>query len=151
MWFSLKCTFRNMHVSHISWKRPRVVPPASRWGRKLPPKQIWLWPCDLWPWLTTLTLRNKDNNWNGLINFYTCFPDDVTKKQKVSAIQRVLRAQPVDVPTLCQFAISRGGLLTDKLRLRVWPKLLKVDLDDIPPKPGINLNRTSFRKRVTIR
>ncbi len=78
--------------------------------------------------------------WQSIPNyflFYTCFPDDVTKKQKVSAIQRVLRSQPVDVPTLCQFAISRGGLLTDKLRLKVWPKLLKVDLNDIPPKPGI--------------
>ncbi len=41
------------------WKRPCVVPPASWWGRKLPPTNLTftvatltydLDPCDLWPW-----------------------------------------------------------------------------------------------------
>ncbi len=33
------------------WKRLHVIPPTSRWSRKIP-QQIWPWPCelDLWPW-----------------------------------------------------------------------------------------------------
>ena len=62
--------------------------------------------------------------------------DDLTKRQKISAIRRVLNAEAVDIDTLRQLAISRGGLLSDELRLQAWPKLLSVDVNNIPPKPG---------------
>ncbi|XP_030913891.1 TBC1 domain family member 20 isoform X3 [Geospiza fortis] len=33
-------------------------------------------------------------------------------------------------------AISEGGLLTDEIRRKVWPKLLSVNTDDLPPLPA---------------
>ena len=69
--------------------------------------------------------------------------DDLTKKQKISAIRRVLNAEAVDIDTLRQLAISRGGLLSDELRLQAWPKLLSVDVKNIPPKPG----KCKFKKK----
>ena len=53
----------------------------------------------------------------------------------MATIRRVLNAETVDVDTLRQLAISRGGLLSDDLRLQAWPKLLSVDVSNISPKP----------------
>jgi len=63
-------------------------------------------------------------------------PDDFTKKKKIAAIHRALRTEPVDVLTLRQLCISRGGLLQDDLRKEAWAKLLFVDVNKIPSKPG---------------
>ena len=51
-------------------------------------------------------------------------------------ILRALSASPPDVATLRQLTISRGGLLDDRIRKRVWPCLLDIDVPSIPPKPG---------------
>ena len=72
--------------------------------------------------------------------------DELTKKQKILAIRRVLNAESVDIDTLRQLAISRGGLLSDELRLQAWPKLLSVDVNNIPPKPG----KYEFKKKKYI-
>ena len=63
--------------------------------------------------------------------------DDLTKRQKILAINRVLKTEPVDVETLKQLCISRGGLLSDEIRKKAWPKLLQVDVGNILDKPGI--------------
>lgn len=61
--------------------------------------------------------------------------DDFTKRQKVLAIGRVLKTEPVDVGTLKQFCISRGGLLSDDIRKKTWHKLLSADVENILQKP----------------
>lgn len=59
-----------------------------------------------------------------------------SKKQKLVDIHQALNSDPVDIETLRRAAISEGGLLTDDVRRKVWPKLLSINVFDLPPKPG---------------
>lgn len=61
---------------------------------------------------------------------------DIGKKHKLAEIHHALNCDPVDVETLRRTAASKGGLLTDELRRKVWPKLLNINVFDLPPKPG---------------
>ncbi|MBN3286405.1 TBC20 protein, partial [Polyodon spathula] len=61
------------------------------------------------------------------------------KKQKLVEIHQALNSDPVDIETLRRAAVSEGGLLTDEIRRKVWPKLLGVNVYDLPAKPGPNL------------
>lgn len=61
---------------------------------------------------------------------------DFKKKRKVAEIYQALNSDPIDVAALRRMAISEGGLLTDEIRRKVWPKLLSVNEDDLPPLPG---------------
>ncbi|KFP41369.1 TBC1 domain family member 20, partial [Chlamydotis macqueenii] len=63
---------------------------------------------------------------------------DSKKKRKVAEIYQALNSDPIDVATLRRMAISEGGLLTDEIRRKVWPKLLSVNTDDLPPLPEDN-------------
>ncbi|XP_007906860.1 TBC1 domain family member 20 [Callorhinchus milii] len=65
------------------------------------------------------------------------------RKRKVAEIQHALNSSPVDVAALRRMAISEGGLLTDEIRSKVWPKLLNVNTDDLPPKPGPELRENN--------
>uniref|UniRef100_A0A3B4BDD0 TBC1 domain family member 20 n=1 Tax=Periophthalmus magnuspinnatus TaxID=409849 RepID=A0A3B4BDD0_9GOBI len=58
------------------------------------------------------------------------------KKQKLAEIHQALNCDPVDIETLRRAAVSKGGLLTDEIRRKVWPKLLNINVFDLPPKPG---------------
>ncbi|XP_063156083.1 TBC1 domain family member 20-like [Candoia aspera] len=58
------------------------------------------------------------------------------RQRKRWLIHRALTSDPVDVAGLRQAAVSRGGLLTDEVRQKVWPKLLGVNVYSIPRKPG---------------
>lgn len=58
------------------------------------------------------------------------------KKRKEAEIYQALNSDPVDVAALRRMAISEGGLLVDEIRCRVWPKLLNVNTEDLPPPPG---------------
>ncbi|XP_042321516.1 TBC1 domain family member 20-like isoform X1 [Sceloporus undulatus] len=58
------------------------------------------------------------------------------RKQKQLLIHQALTKDPVDVEALRQAAFSHGGLLTDEIRRKVWPKLLGVNVYSLPPKPG---------------
>jgi len=62
------------------------------------------------------------------------------RKEKKAAILRALDADPVDIVSLRQKAISWGGLLSHDLRRRAWPLLLEVDPENITPKPGEGLS-----------
>ncbi|XP_071767666.1 TBC1 domain family member 20 [Centroberyx gerrardi] len=61
---------------------------------------------------------------------------DSWRKQKLAEIHQALNSDPVDIETLRTAAASKGGLLTDELRRKVWPKLLNINVYDLPHKPG---------------
>ncbi|XP_066531446.1 TBC1 domain family member 20 [Hoplias malabaricus] len=61
------------------------------------------------------------------------------KKQKLVDIHQALNNDPVDIETLRRAAVSEGGLLTDDVRRKVWPKLLSVNVFDLPAKPAKNV------------
>ncbi|KAL7883629.1 hypothetical protein SRHO_G00012870, partial [Serrasalmus rhombeus] len=61
------------------------------------------------------------------------------KKQKLVDIHQALNSDPVDIETLRQAAVSEGGLLTDDVRRKVWPKLLSVNVFNLPSKPAKNV------------
>nr|XP_032642199.1 TBC1 domain family member 20-like isoform X3 [Chelonoidis abingdonii] len=58
------------------------------------------------------------------------------RKRKLLLIHQALTSDPVAVETLRGAAVSEGGLLTDEIRRKVWPKLLSVNVYNLPPKPG---------------
>ncbi|XP_071192095.1 TBC1 domain family member 20-like isoform X4 [Salvelinus alpinus] len=62
---------------------------------------------------------------------------DSRRKRKVAEISQALNVTPVDVAALRRMAISEGGLLTDEIRCKVWPRLLNVPTDTLPEKPGM--------------
>ncbi|XP_026857120.2 TBC1 domain family member 20 isoform X2 [Electrophorus electricus] len=61
------------------------------------------------------------------------------KKQKQLDIHQALNSDPVDIETLRKAAVSEGGLLTDDVRRKVWPKLLSVNVFDLPARPAKNI------------
>ncbi|XP_063815157.1 TBC1 domain family member 20 [Pseudophryne corroboree] len=61
------------------------------------------------------------------------------RRRKLCDIQKALGKEPPDVATLRRMAISEGGLLTDEIRCQVWPRLLNVSTEDLPPPPGPEL------------
>ncbi|KAF6722817.1 TBC1 domain family member 20 [Oryzias melastigma] len=64
---------------------------------------------------------------------------DCGRKQKLADIHRALIRDPVDIQTLRRVSVTRGGLLNNELRRKVWPKLLNINVFDLPPKPGRNV------------
>lgn len=77
-----------------------------------------------------------------LITFSIC-PSDPTpaalpgSQQKRLLIHQALTKDPVDVEYLREAALSQGGLLTDEIRRKVWPKMLGVNVYNLPSKPGM--------------
>ncbi|XP_069478012.1 TBC1 domain family member 20-like isoform X2 [Ambystoma mexicanum] len=65
-----------------------------------------------------------------------CGPPKISRKQKLLDIHQALTSDPVDIDGLRRAAVSEGGLLTDEIRRKVWPKLLSVNVFNLPPKPG---------------
>nr|KAF6424003.1 TBC1 domain family member 20 [Rousettus aegyptiacus] len=65
------------------------------------------------------------------------------RKKKVAEIDQALNSDPTDVAALRRMAISEGGLLTDEIRQKVWPKLLNVNTNDPSPVSGENLRQMS--------
>ncbi|XP_077362396.1 TBC1 domain family member 20 isoform X1 [Festucalex cinctus] len=61
---------------------------------------------------------------------------DCGRKQKSTEIHQALNSDPVDIETLRRAAASKGGLLSNELRRKVWPKLLNINVFDLPYKPG---------------
>lgn len=54
---------------------------------------------------------------------------------KEKEILKVLSNSDIDNEQLRNLAISPGGLLNDDIRKEVWPRLLNVNIKDIPKKP----------------
>ncbi|XP_078541549.1 TBC1 domain family member 20-like isoform X2 [Lissotriton helveticus] len=63
-------------------------------------------------------------------------PPRISRKQKLLEVHQALTSDPVDIDGLRRAALSEGGLLTDEIRRKVWPKLLSVNVFNLPPKPG---------------
>ncbi|KAK1799725.1 hypothetical protein P4O66_006271 [Electrophorus voltai] len=57
---------------------------------------------------------------------------DSRRKRKIAEITQALNTTPVDVAVLRRMAISEGGLLTDEIRCKVWPRLLNIPVESIP-------------------
>ncbi|XP_051872351.1 TBC1 domain family member 20 isoform X2 [Pristis pectinata] len=72
------------------------------------------------------------------------------KKRKLLAIHQALNDDPVDVRTLRQCAVSEGGLLSDEIRRKVWPKLLNVNVYDLPPKPRMRADQRAVLQEQLI-
>uniref|UniRef100_A0A3Q2QHL7 Zgc:63863 n=1 Tax=Fundulus heteroclitus TaxID=8078 RepID=A0A3Q2QHL7_FUNHE len=64
------------------------------------------------------------------------------RKHKLTVIHQALIRDPVDIETLRTAAASKGGLLTDELRRKVWPKLLNINVYDLPHKPDLSWKKT---------
>lgn len=60
------------------------------------------------------------------------------QKVKTGKILKCLAAV-CSTESLMQFAISKGGLISDELRKRIWPILLGVDISKISKKPDKNV------------
>ncbi|RUS75160.1 hypothetical protein EGW08_017068, partial [Elysia chlorotica] len=56
--------------------------------------------------------------------------------RKLADIQTALDADPVDVASLRRLALSPLGLVNKHVRQRVWPLLVNVNTDNVPPKPA---------------
>ncbi|XP_041454437.1 TBC1 domain family member 20-like [Lytechinus variegatus] len=75
---------------------------------------------------------------------------DSAKKVKLAAIYAALNSDPVDVAGLRKLAISRGGLLTDEIRRKAWPKLLNVNVFDPPPKLKMSIEEHRDYNQVVL-
>ncbi len=60
-------------------------------------------------------------------------------KAKVRKINEALDKDPVDIELLQELAISEYGFVTDDIRCRVWPKLLNVNIFDLPKRKRGNI------------
>ncbi|XP_063306984.1 TBC1 domain family member 20-like isoform X2 [Pelobates fuscus] len=58
------------------------------------------------------------------------------RKQKTLQLHRALTSDPIDIDTLRSAAVGEGGLLSQEIRRKVWPKLLNVNVFCLPAKPG---------------
>ncbi|XP_077599793.1 TBC1 domain family member 20 isoform X2 [Stigmatopora nigra] len=61
---------------------------------------------------------------------------DCGKQTKLVDIHQALNSDPVDIESLRRATTTRGGLLTNEIRRKVWPKLLNINAYDLPYKPG---------------
>uniref|UniRef100_A0A8C5W6R9 TBC1 domain family member 20 n=1 Tax=Leptobrachium leishanense TaxID=445787 RepID=A0A8C5W6R9_9ANUR len=70
------------------------------------------------------------------------------RKQKALQIHQALTSDPIDIDALRNAAVSEGGLLSQEIRRKVWPKLLNVSVLSLPPKPGpsIRCNHRDFNQ-----
>ncbi|XP_068093959.1 TBC1 domain family member 20-like isoform X2 [Hyperolius riggenbachi] len=70
------------------------------------------------------------------------------RKEKAFWIHRALTCDPIDIETLRKEAVSDGGLLSQEIRRKVWPKLLSINIYNLPPKPGsaIRVNHRDYNQ-----
>ncbi|XP_038135312.1 TBC1 domain family member 20 isoform X2 [Cyprinodon tularosa] len=80
--------------------------------------------------------RKKQGGFGGSENGCVTRESDCGRKHKLTVIHQALIRDPVDIETLRRAAATKGGLLTDELRRKVWPKLLNINVYDLPHKPG---------------
>ena len=66
--------------------------------------------------------------------FYICTGEKY--EEKVHKIKKLLAGDDIDIKKLQEFAISPGGFVTNEIRQEAWPKLVGIDVENIPPKPG---------------
>ncbi|XP_065064914.1 TBC1 domain family member 20-like isoform X2 [Rhopilema esculentum] len=72
--------------------------------------------------------------------------DNAWLKTKVRKINEALDRDPVDVDCLRKLALSEYGFVTDDIRCRVWPKLLNVNIFNLPKRSRADIEQKEFRK-----
>ncbi|XP_070841237.1 TBC1 domain family member 20 isoform X2 [Chaetodon trifascialis] len=95
--------------------------------------------------------RKKQNEGVGVNGNGSVYREsDCGRKQKFAEINQALISDPVDIETLRGAAASKGGLLTYELRRRVWPKLLNINVYQLPRKPGrdVRTNHKDYNQVV---
>ncbi|XP_041868556.1 TBC1 domain family member 20 isoform X2 [Melanotaenia boesemani] len=86
--------------------------------------------------------KKKQNGGVGVTGNVSVTRDlDCGRKQKLADIHQALIRDPVDIETLRRAAATKGGLLTDELRRKVWPKLLNINVYNLPHKPGRDVRK----------
>lgn len=70
------------------------------------------------------------------MKFFFCnlIEENVWLKAKVRKINDALDSDPVDVDTLRVLGLSEYGYVTDDIRGKVWPKLLNVNIYNLPKR-----------------
>ena len=59
-------------------------------------------------------------------------PKDPYIKGKIRKLNNALDCDPVDIDLLRKLMVSRGGCITNDIRCKVWPKLLNINIFDMP-------------------
>ncbi|XP_071957870.1 TBC1 domain family member 20-like [Antedon mediterranea] len=72
------------------------------------------------------------------------------KKIKLSAIHHALNSDPVNIAALRKHAISKGGLLNDEVRRKVWPKLLNINVHDHQKKSAGDITKHRDYSQVVL-
>lgn len=72
------------------------------------------------------------------------------QREKERRIDQALSSDPIDLSTLRELATSLGGLLTQQLRKKAWPKLVGVNVYHIPPYQGPPLTSHKERPQVLL-
>ncbi|XP_028391703.1 TBC1 domain family member 20-like [Dendronephthya gigantea] len=83
--------------------------------------------------------KNEDRNklgQNGIMAQLIYYASESRLRGKIRRIENALEADPVDVDTLGYLAITGDGLINNDIRTKVWPKLLLVNVYDIPKPTG---------------
>ena len=83
--------------------------------------------------LIVITIHQSVNIKKILPHIVFFLVSDFLHKEK--EILKVLSSSDIDNERLRNLAISPGGLLNDDIRKEVWPRLLNVNIKDIPKKP----------------
>lgn len=65
-------------------------------------------------------------------------------------IDKALSSSPVDIEALRRHAISMGGLFHSRIRKKVWPKLVGVNMYRIRPYEGAPLINHKDRSQVLL-
>lgn len=77
--------------------------------------------------------------------------DDAWLKSKVRRINAALDKDPVDIRVLQELAVTDFGFVTDDIRCRVWPKLLNVNIYDLPKRKRAEQEQKEFRENKYFR
>ena len=72
------------------------------------------------------------------------------QKEKERRIEEALDSDPVDLSTLRELAVSLGGLVSQQLRKKAWPKLVGVNVFHIPEYKGPPLTSHKERPQVLL-
>jgi len=81
-----------------------------------------------------------------LPNFAYDHEENLLLKEKVRRINNALDSDPVDIEALRAFALSAYGYVTDDIRCRVWPKLLNVNVYNLPRRKEVDVEQSEFRE-----
>ena len=72
------------------------------------------------------------------------------QREKEIQIGKALGSSPVDIAALRRHAISMGGLFHSRIRKRVWPKLVGVNMYNITSYEGAPLMNHKDRAQVLL-